>query len=98
MNKTLYTKDLKAEKEATQKVIDEVENKIQALNFIDTLKKEMGDFRLWRPFGDCPYFNKIPTYYICNCYLERLKHKPCKCSVINTADICINKLNKNGRL
>lgn len=72
-------------------MVDEVERKIEALNFIDTFKKEMGDIREWRPLGDCPYYGKIPTYHIVNCYLARLKDKHAKCSVINTAAFCKNK-------
>lgn len=85
------------EKALTQQLVDEVERKIEALNFIDTIKKEMGDIRLWRPFGDCPLFNKIPTYNITNCYLARLKEKNPHCTVINTATFCRNQLNKKGR-
>lgn len=85
------------EKELSQSVIDEVERKIEALNFIDTFKKEMGDIREWRPMADCPYFNKIPIYHITNCYLARLKEKPVHCCIINEATFCKNQLNKNGR-
>lgn len=86
------------DKALQQQVIDEVERKIEALNFIDSFKKEMGDIREWRPMADCPYFNKIPLYHITNCYLARLKEKPAHCCIINTSAICKNQLNKKGKL
>lgn len=85
------------EKELVQNVKDEVERKIQALDFIDNIKKEMGDFRLWRPMADCPYWGKIASYHIINCYLEREKEKSKHCCILNPTNFCKYQLKKNGR-
>lgn len=76
---------------AEKQVIDEVEAKIEALNFIDSFKDKMGDISTWRPMGDCPFFGKIKTSLITECYLERLKHKNHQCCIINPSVFCIKQ-------
>lgn len=76
-------------KKASQMMIDEVERKLKTLDQIDNIRKcinEKSDD--WRPLGDCPLFNKIPTPYIFDCYKKHKGNKKIRCEVENPIRLC----------
>lgn len=89
--------DKDEENKLSREIVDEVERKIIAKNFIDSFKREMGDIREWRPIGDCPYLNVLKTQKVTECYLDMLKVKNPKCCIINPSTFCKHQLNKKGR-
>lgn len=85
------------EKELVQNAIDEVERKIKALDFINSIEKEIGNLELWRPMADCPFWGRLKKHQIEDCYLNRLKEKSKNCCIINPTSFCKCQLNKKRR-
>lgn len=54
-------------------VVEPVERKIKALDFIDSVRKEIAKYD-WTPLGDCPLIGKIPTTYIFDCMHNNIKN------------------------
>lgn len=68
------------DKALSQKIIDEVERKIKALDFVNDIKKAFLDEDNYKPLGDCPLYGKLPETYIFDCRNKNITN----CNINNT--------------